>query len=726
MSRFLLALLLLSFAVPIASAGEKKTRKPNVIVIVADDLGWADLGCQGCKDVPTPNIDSLAKDGTRCTNGYVSCPVCSPTRAGLMTGRYQQRFGHEFNPGPAQKAEANFGLPLNQTTIADLMRRLGYRTGLVGKWHLGYSDKHHPLERGFDEYFGFLGGAHSYIDAKADGNNPILRGRKPVDEKEYLTDAFTREAVAFIDKHHKDPFFLMVTYNGVHGPMQEAPEKYRKQFAKIPDEKRRTMAGMLTALDHGVGAILAKLKERGLDEDTLIVFISDNGGITPVNASLNTPLRGLKGTVWEGGVRVPFLVQWKAGLPAGKTYDHPVIALDILPTTVHAAGGKVPDKLDFDGVSLLPHLNGTVKEAPHDFLFWRFGAQWSVRKGDWKLVKTPSEEPQLFDLAKDISQTKDLAKANPDVMKELLAAYKKWDSELMPPAWKAQKAKKMKEVVAPAPVVQDDKTPPLLIVSKRTGNAEIFLVNAKGQGARNLTKSKSENSYPCWAPDGKRIAFASDRDGAMNIYVMDADGSNVKQVTKGTDRSRGPAWSPDGKKILFSRSVGERGCGIYLTDVEGGDVKRLDDEDGWNPAWSPDRKKILFASLRSGQGFRIYEMNADGKNVKALTSNDNNFGSVYPCYSPDGKKIMWSDAAGDGLEIFVASADGSNVKQMTSLGGYNTFAIWSADGKSIVFHHMPDYENGPLYIMDSDGKNRRVLLQDENLTKGARPAWRSK
>jgi TolB protein len=269
---------------------------------------------------------------------------------------------------------------------------------------------------------------------------------------------------------------------------------------------------------------------------------------------------------------------------------------------------------------------------------------------------------------------------------------------------------------------QDDK-PALLIVSQRTGNAEIFLVNVKGQGARNLTKSKSENSYPCWSPDGTKIAFASDRDGAMNIYVMDADGGNVKQLTKGDARSRCPAWSPDGKKILFTRTAGERGSAIFSMDSDGGNLKEIGE--GWNPAWSGDGKQILFTSRKDG-GFRIYLMNADGSNARQLTGNDNDFGSVYPSFSPDGKKIMWSDSDGENLEVFVADADGKNAKKITNLGGYCTFAIWSADGKSIVFQHLPDYENGPVYVMDADGRNRRVLLENEKLTKGARPAWRPK
>ncbi len=441
-----LALICAAFCAPRAHAGEKKARKPNIILIVADDLGWGDLGCQGCKDVPTPNIDSLARNGVRCTSGYVSCPVCSPTRAGLMTGRYQQRFGHEFNPGPAQAAAKNFGLPLSEITLAQRLKALGYVTGLVGKWHLGYTAAFHPQQRGFDDFFGFLGGAHSYVDAKADSANPILRGKETVNEQEYLTEAFTREALAFLDRHRKEPFFLMLTYNSVHAPMQ-APAKYLNRFAHIEDKTRRTFAAMLSAMDDGVGAILSRLRELGLEEDTLIFFISDNGGPTAQTSSRNGPLRGFKGQVCEGGVRVAYLVQWKGRVPSGKTYDHPVIALDILPTAVAAAGGTLTAKDKIDGVNLVPHLQGKLDTPPHDMLFWRFGPQWAMRKANWKLVNIGQDPPQLFDLAKDMGEQTDLAAQNPDLVRELRAAYQQWNSELAAPQWQkggAKKAKKLK------------------------------------------------------------------------------------------------------------------------------------------------------------------------------------------------------------------------------------------------------------------------------------------
>ncbi|GMU22244.1 MAG: sulfatase [Phycisphaerae bacterium] len=411
-----------------------RSRRPNIVVIVADDLGYADLGCQGSLDIPTPNIDSLAKNGIRMNNGYVSCPVCSPTRAGLVTGRYQQRFGHEFNPGPPDRAADDFGLPLDEVTLANRLKAAGYATGMVGKWHLGLKERFHPLKRGFTDYFGFLHGGHSYTDALGDPLNPIMRGFTPVDEQEYLSDAFSREAVAYIDRHAKEPFFLYLTYNAVHTPLQ-APEKYLKRFPRIEDPKRRTYAAMLSAMDDGVGAVLARLREAGIEENTLIFFLSDNGGPSLSNGSRNTPLRGNKSDMWEGGIRVPFIVQWKGKLPAGRVYDQPVISLDIHPTAVAAAGAALAKDADLDGVNLLPYLTGDKDAPPHETLYWRFGAKAAVRDGNWKLVMLGDEPGQLFDLAADVGEQKNLAADHPDKVKELTAAYDRWSSQLMEPRW---------------------------------------------------------------------------------------------------------------------------------------------------------------------------------------------------------------------------------------------------------------------------------------------------
>jgi arylsulfatase A-like enzyme len=437
-------------------------RLPNVIVIIADDMGYADIGIHGCRDIPTPHIDSLAKNGVRCTNGYVSHPYCSPTRAGLLTGRYQQRFGHEFNPGPPTDRTPGVGLPLSETTIADRLKVAGYKTGIVGKWHLGHTeDKFHPQSRGFVEFFGFLGGSHSYLRSGT-GFTAIFRGKEEVQEKEYLTDAFAREGVAFIEQHATEPFFLYWAFNAVHGPM-EAAEKYLARFPEIKDDKRRTYAAMQAALDDGIGRGLAKLRELGIEEETLIFFVSDNGGPESVNASDNGPFNGVKGTTWEGGIHVPFLVQWKGKLPAGKVYDQPVIQLDFLPTGLAAADVPIQPSWKLDGVNLLPYLRGEKSGSPHAALYWRFGGSMAIRMGDWKLVKTTSgrgnadgagaanrrdkataQGAELYNLREDIGEQNNVAASQPDKAKELAAAWQKWNSELIDPLWGAPTRAKKK------------------------------------------------------------------------------------------------------------------------------------------------------------------------------------------------------------------------------------------------------------------------------------------
>ncbi len=409
---------------------------PNILVIVADDLGYGDLGFQGGTDIPTPHLDRLAKESTRCTNGYVSCPVCSPTRAGLLTGRYQQRFGHEFNPGQQQEEEAqnNFGLPTTEITLANQLKQSGYKTGQVGKWHLGFSERFLPNQRGFDESFGFLGGAHTYLPAKEGKKSGIFRDGNEVHEEEYLTDAFGREGAAFIERNAKSPFFLLLTFNAVHGPLDTKPDKLER-FKQIADNKRRSYAAMLSSLDDAVGRVLAQLDKSSIAQNTLVFFISDNGGPTNGNGSLNTPLNGVKATIWEGGIRVPFVVRWPGQVPADKTYDQPVIALDIFASASAAAGAELPKDRVIDGVNLLPHLKGENTGVPHEALFWRFGEQQAIRKGSYKLLKLRNGEEHLFDLSQDIGEQHDLLTARSNIAAQLKSEFANWNSELATPLW---------------------------------------------------------------------------------------------------------------------------------------------------------------------------------------------------------------------------------------------------------------------------------------------------
>lgn len=400
---------------------------PNIVVILADDLGYADLGAQGSKDLATPHIDSLAKDGVRFTSGYVSGPVCAPTRAGLLTGRYPQRFGFEFNAPEPRAAE--YGLPREEATLAERLKGKGYATGMVGKWHLGFRPELTPPQRGFDEFFGFLSGMRSYFPrAKAD---PILRGETPVRESEYLTTAFGREAAAFVERHRNEPFFLYVAFNSVHAPLQ-ATDADLARFPGIALPKRRTYAAMVAAMDDAVGVLLAKLRETGLEERTLVFFLSDNGGPTRETTASNLPFRGRKGQVYEGGIRVPFLVRWKGRLRGGRIFEEPVSALDIAATALAAAGIEVPKELD--GVDLLRHIDGEGKQPPHDALYWRYGDQSAVRMGEWKLVVRKGRE-ELYHLGRDAGEARDLVAEEPDRVKTLRSAYEKWALGLVAPRW---------------------------------------------------------------------------------------------------------------------------------------------------------------------------------------------------------------------------------------------------------------------------------------------------
>jgi arylsulfatase A-like enzyme len=421
----------------IAAAAER----PNILFIVSDDQGYADVGFHGCKDIPTPGLDSLAASGVRFSNAYVSGPYCSPTRAGLMTGRYQQRFGHEFN------ATGKHGLPLTETTVADRLKSAGYATGLVGKWHLGSEPAMHPRKRGFDEFFGFLGGAHSYVNSQG-----ILRDSEPVKDVGYTTDAFGREAVSFIERHKEKPWFLYLAFNAVHTPMDATDDRLAK-FSGISDKQRRTYAAMLLAMDEAVAKVRKALVETGQESRTLVFFFSDNGGPTmpgvTVNGSRNDPLRGSKRTTLEGGVRVPFVISWPGKVKPG-VYDSPVIQLDATTTALAAAGVDVKPEWKLDGVDMLPFLSGTRSGAPHEALYWRFGQQMAIRMGDYKLVRydgnadtrsgrrEPVSSVKLYHLGDDVGETKDLAAAMPDKAKELQSRWDAWNASLVKPLWGAE------------------------------------------------------------------------------------------------------------------------------------------------------------------------------------------------------------------------------------------------------------------------------------------------
>jgi arylsulfatase A-like enzyme len=411
-------------------------KRPNVIIFLADDVGWGEFGFQGNPQIPTPNIDSIAKNGTRFTSGYIAATYCSPCRAGLMTGRYPTRFGHEFNGGGGAGGKG-FGLPVTEKTIADRLKALGYATAAVGKWHLGNGPEFIATARGFDEFYGTVANTPffnppNFIDTR---KSPEVHPIK--DDTFYTTDAYGERAVDWIGKQKDKPYFLYLPFNAQHAPLQ-ATKKYLDRFPQIADEKRRTFAAMMSAMDDAVGRVLAKVRERGEEENTLVFFFSDNGGPTKQTTSSNGPLRGFKAQTSDGGTRIPYCVQWKGKIPAGKVYDYPVQNLDILPTAVVAAGGKVDPAWKIDGADLMPYLTGQNKGRPHETLYWRFGEQWAIRKGDWKLVASRFDEnkPRLINMAEDIGEANDLMAKFPDKAKELEADWKKWNAEQVAPLWR--------------------------------------------------------------------------------------------------------------------------------------------------------------------------------------------------------------------------------------------------------------------------------------------------
>lgn len=419
----LLAFLALSALSPLLSA-----EKPNIVIFYLDDMGWAQPGAYGGKLSPTPNMDSLATNGVRFTNGYSSGCVCSPGRVGLMTGRYQARTGHDANPTREGRE-----LLLSEKTMAQHLKPAGYTTGIVGKWHLGdTSAEFMPLSRGFDFAMGTVGNL-------GEGKGPsFYRGNELIKELEgepVTSPVYAREACGFIDSNKDKPFLLYLSFNAVHAPIVASP-KWLEKFQHL-DKREQAYAALIGEADEAIGTVMTKLRELKLEENTLIFCISDNGGASPISEQMG--LRGHKWFVWEGGIRVTWMAQWKGRIPGGRVVNDPVIQLDVLPTSL-AAANATPLVETLDGVNLLPLLEGkTDKLAPRE-LFFRFGVQHAVRQGDWKLVKASKDmQPMLVNLAADPGEQKDLTAENPAKKAELQALWEKWDASMQPPRWEDQR-----------------------------------------------------------------------------------------------------------------------------------------------------------------------------------------------------------------------------------------------------------------------------------------------
>lgn len=421
---------LILFLVSAMVWSQNKTQKPNFIIILADDLGYGDLGFTGSTEIKTPHIDALAKTGIQCVQGYVSAPVCGPSRAGLMTGKNQVSFGFDNNPivDLPQFDENYVGIPLEEKTMADRLASLGYTNGLIGKWHLGEADHFHPTKRGFHEFWGYRGGGHNYVAFKPDGSsfkNTIESNFKTPQEITYLTDDKGDECVDFIKRHKKEPFFLYASFNAPHAPMQ-ATKADLSLYSNIKNKRRQTYAAMVHRLDVNVGRIVKELKKQNVYKNTVIVFLSDNGGPCNHNSAINAPYNGQKGILLEGGIRVPFIISYPNKLENG-IYDQPITALDLTPTFVSIAGGEINSNDTFDGVNIMPYLKGLKEGRPHETMMWRFTISGGIRKGDWKLIRLPDRLPMLFHLNNDPSEQNNVASKHWDMVESMLKELGDWD-----------------------------------------------------------------------------------------------------------------------------------------------------------------------------------------------------------------------------------------------------------------------------------------------------------
>lgn len=409
---------------------KKDTSKPNIIIILIDDAGYADFGFMGCKDLQTPNIDILASNSVIFTDAHVSATVCSPSRAGLLTGKYQQRFGYECNEG-----EGYTGMDTMQTILPKVLQQQGYATAAIGKWHLGFQNNQQPLQKGFQYYYGFLSGGRSYFyqpnkDDSKGAKNAIVENNQQVKFEGYLTDVLGDKAVDYIKQNKQHPFFMYWAPNAVHTPM-EASKSDLEKFANHP---RQQLAAMTLALDRSIGKIIDELKKQGIFENTLIFFLSDNGGAHN-NQSINLPLKGFKGNKFEAGHRVPFLVSWPNQILISTTFSGLSSSLDIFSTAIAAAGVTKSSTNILDGVNLLPFLKGIKKGNPHAQLVWRKDVEAAIRYNQFKLIRVKGLGERLYDLSNDLSETTDLSNEKPKTLSLMKQKLVNWEKNKMKPLW---------------------------------------------------------------------------------------------------------------------------------------------------------------------------------------------------------------------------------------------------------------------------------------------------
>ena len=442
----------LSMLAPQMVQAKEVAEKPNIIVVLLDDLGSGDVGFNGCQDIPTPNIDRIAKQGVRFTNAYISAPYSGPSRAGLLMGRYQQRCGAEGNTDvrTMEEVEQRRGVPPSEFLVSEALKTQGYKTAAIGKWHLGDHKSMWPQEQGFDYFYGFAGGGYSYWGER-NANKPYWIQENGVEimptKETYITDDFSDKAVDFISKHAKDPFFVYLAYNAPHAGLS-APKRYLDRTTHIANPERSIYGAMIIAVDDGLGRIWKTLEEQGIEDNTIVIFLSDNGGAS-FSYSINYPRRARKGRMYDGGTKTPMALCWGKHIKAGSVYDKTVSSLNIFPTVAAAAGVDI-EALDkkLDGVDMMPYIKGENKGTPNGKLYWRVagGMEYAMQSGDFKIVKNYYNEAlELYNLKEDPTEVRDIAAENPRLVAEMQADYMKWSNEMMPPAWLDKHAPNLKK-----------------------------------------------------------------------------------------------------------------------------------------------------------------------------------------------------------------------------------------------------------------------------------------